>query len=86
MVNSILLYIVQNENEIPQQLIPNTAYYIAGREVRIVDNIGQVSTFTSVGSKNDNDKITECEKRIEVCENKLQKIYAYLTSFGGEEK
>ena len=54
MLNSILLYIVQNENEIPQQLVPNSGYYLIGREIRIVDNMGQVATFVPPQKANEN--------------------------------
>lgn len=54
MMNSILLYIVQNENEIPQQLVPSNGYYLVGREVRIVDNLGQVATFVAPQKVNAN--------------------------------
>lgn len=90
MVNSILLYIVQNENEIPQQLVPNSGYYLVGREVRIVDNLGQVATFVAPQKVNVNngsmEKIEQCEKRIANCESKIQKVYAYLSSFGGDKE
>ena len=90
MVNSIRLYIVQNENEIPQQLVPNSGYYLVGREVRIVDNLGQVATFVAPQKANVNngsmEKIEQCEKRIANCESKIQKVYAYLSSFGGDKE
>lgn len=90
MMNSILLYIVQNENEIPQQLVPNSGYYLVGREVRIVDNLGQVATFIAPQKVNANNSSTEridqCEKRITDCENKIQKVYTYLSSFGGDKE
>lgn len=34
---------IQSEKEIPTQLVPNTAYYIIGKEVRIIDNLGQTT-------------------------------------------
>lgn len=90
MMNSILLYIVQNENEIPQQLVPNSGYYLVGREVRIVDNLGQVATFVAPQKVNANNSSTEridqCEKRITDYENKIQKVYTYLSSFGGDKE
>lgn len=46
MPTSILMYIIQNENEIPAQIIPNTAYYIPSKkEVRIFDNMRTGSVF-----------------------------------------
>ena len=86
MVNSILLYIVQNENEIPQQLVPNSGYYLVGREVRIVDNLGQVATQKANVNNGSIEKIEQCEKRIANCESKIQKVYAYLSSFGGDKE
>ena len=91
MLNSILLYIVQNENEIPQQLVPNSGYYLIGREIRIVDNMGQVATFVPPQKANENtnanmDKLEQCEKRIAECENKIRKVYTYLSSFGGDKE
>lgn len=50
MTNSILLYLIQSEKEIPTQLVPNTAYYIIGKEVRIIDNLGQMSIFKMTGA------------------------------------
>lgn len=90
MTNSILMYLVQNENEIPAQLIPNTAYYIIGKEVRIIDNLGHPMIFVmNNNNNNENDflsRIEICEKKVEVCDKKLQKIYSYLTSFNGDDK
>ena len=45
-LQSVIMYLVQSEAEIPQQVLPNTSYYIIGREVRIYDNAGQLSVFT----------------------------------------
>lgn len=77
MPTSILMYIIQNENEIPTQIIPNTAYYIPSKkEVRIFDNMRTGSIF----------KLDEpvpangLEGRVEI-----DKVFKYLTSFGGEE-
>lgn len=87
MTNSILMYLVQNESEIPSQLIPNTAYYIIGKEVRIIDNLGKPIIFTLQDAANDIvSRIELCEKKVEVCDKKIQKIYSYLTSFNGDEK
>ena len=83
MPTSILMYIIQNENEIPAQIIPNTAYYIPSKkEVRIFDNMRTGSVF-----KLDEPapaKSSELEERMEVCEKKIDKVFKYLTSFGGE--
>ena len=53
-LQSVIMYLVQSEAEIPQQVLPNTSYYIIGREVRIYDNAGQLSVFTL---KNDRKEI-----------------------------
>lgn len=85
MPTSILMYIIQNENEIPAQIIPNTAYYILSKkEVRIFDNMRTGSVFKldePVPAKN-----SELEERMEVCEKKIDKVFKYLTSFGGENE
>ena len=89
MTNSILLYLIQSEKEIPTQLVPNTAYYIIGKEVRIIDNLGQMSIFKMAGSQENGDlsaRIEECEKKLTECENKIRKVYTYLSSFGGDKE
>lgn len=89
MTNSILLYLIQSEKEIPTQLVPNTAYYIIGKEVRIIDNLGQMSIFKMAGPQENSDlsaRIEECEKKLTECENKIRKIYTYLSSFGGDKE
>lgn len=89
MTNSILLYLIQSEKEIPTQLVPNTAYYIIGKEVRIIDNLGQMSIFKMAGPQENGDlsaRIEECEKKLNDCENKIRKVYTYLSSFGGDKE
>ena len=89
MTNSILLYLIQSEKEIPTQLVPNTAYYIIGKEVRIIDNLGQMSIFKMAGPQEGGDlsaRIEECEKKLNDCENKIRKVYTYLSSFGGDKE
>ena len=82
-LQSVIMYLVQSEAEIPQQVLPNTSYYIIGREVRIYDNAGQLSIFTL---KNDKKEYSnELEKRLDNCERKIEKIYKHLTSFVGDE-
>ena len=77
---------MQNENEIPQQIVPNSGYYLLGREVRIVDNLGQISTFVAPQNveRMDANKMEQYEKRITECENKIHRIYTHLTSFKEE--
>ncbi len=89
MTNSILLYLIQNEKEIPTQLVPNTAYYIIGKEVRIIDNIGQMSVFKMAGPQEDSDlsaRMDECEKKINDCDTRLEYIYKYFRGFGVNEQ
>ena len=82
-LQSVIMYLVQSEAEIPQQVLPNTSYYIIGREVRIYDNAGQLSIFTLKNEKKENSN--DLEKRLGNCEKKIEKIYKHLTSFVGDE-
>lgn len=88
MPTSILMYIIQNENEIPAQIIPNTAYYIPSKkEVRIFDNMRTGSVFkldepAPVVAPDTN----ALEARVDVCEKKIDRVFKYLTSFGGENE
>ena len=82
-LQSVIMYLVQSEAEIPQQVLPNTSYYIIGREVRIYDNAGQLSVFTLKNDRKENGN--DLEKRLGNCENKIEKIYKHLTSFVGDE-
>ena len=85
MPTSILMYIVQSENEIPAQIIPNTAYYIPSKkEVRIFDNMrtGSVFKLDEPAPVQDNG----LEERVGACEKKIDKVFKYLTSFGGENE
>ena len=89
MTNSILLYLIQSEKEIPTQLVPNTAYYIIGKEVRIIDNLGQMSIFKMTGPQEDGDlstRIEECEKKLNDCDTRLEYIYKYFRGFGVNEQ
>ena len=82
-LQSVIMYLVQSEAEIPQQVLPNTSYYIIGREVRIYDNAGQLSVFTLKNDRKEN--TNDLEKRLSNCEKKIEKIYKHLTSFVGDE-
>ena len=82
-LQSVIMYLVQSEAEIPQQVLPNTSYYIIGREVRIYDNAGQLSVFTLKNDRKENNN--ELEKRLSNCEKKIEKIYKHLTSFVGDD-
>lgn len=82
-LQSVIMYLVQSEAEIPQQVLPNTSYYIIGREVRIYDNAGQLSVFTLKNDRKEN--TNELEKRLDSCEKKIEKIYKHLTSFVGDD-
>ena len=89
MTNSILLYLIQSEKEIPTQLVPNTAYYIIGKEVRIIDNLGQMSIFKMAGPQENGDlsaRIEECEKKLNDCDTRLEYIYKYFRMFGANEQ
>lgn len=89
MTNSILLYLIQSEKEIPTQLVPNTAYYIIGKEVRIIDNLGQMSIFKMAGPQEGGDlsaRIEECEKKLNDCDTRLEYIYKYFRGFGANEQ
>lgn len=83
-MNTVLMYVVKSENEIPVQMLPNTAYYILGREVRVVDNMGQVATFVIPQKENPSASASELDKRMVKCEKQLEKIVKHLTSFSGD--
>ena len=84
MMNSAIMYLVQSEAEIPIQPLPNTAYYIIGKEVRIFDNAGKLVVFISP-QKEPTPEQNEVISRIDKCEKRISKIFQYLTSFGGEK-
>ena len=65
-MNTVLMYIVKSEAEIPQQMLPNTAYYVFGKEVRIIDQMGQVSIFTLPPKEEPFDK-EGFENRLHMC-------------------
>jgi hypothetical protein len=83
-MNTVLMYVVKSENEIPMQVLPNTAYYIIGKEVRIIDNLGQMSTFIVPPKEASVAPTDELDKRIVKCEKQLEKIVKHLTSFSGD--
>lgn len=85
MLNSTILYLVQSENEIPQQTLPNTAYYIIGREVRVYDNANQMTQFV-LPPKETPQQDNEIVSRLQVCEGRIDKVWNYLCGFGGESK
>ncbi len=82
MLNSTILYLVQNENEIPQQTLPNTAYYIISKEVRVYDNANQMTRFVLPVEEKKED--SPLEMRLQQCENRLDKVWNYLSGFGGD--
>lgn len=84
MLNSAIMYLVQSETEIPVQPMPNTAYYLIGREVRIYDTMGQLSVFTLKNDKIQEEK-NELLNRLEKCEKKIDKVFKHLTSFAGDD-
>lgn len=82
MLNSAIMYLIQSENDIPTQIMPNTAYYLIGREVRIYDSLGQLSVFTLKNDKEEQDALLN---RLEKCEKKIDKVFKHLTSFVGDD-
>lgn len=88
MPTSILMYIIQNENEIPPQIVPNTAYYILSKkEVRIFDNMRVSSVFKMEEPLAGGQQVdSQLEERLTSCEKKIDKVFKYLTSFGGENE
>ena len=84
MLNSVIMYLVQSEAEIPAQPMPNTSYYIIGKEVRIFDNAGQRATFVLPPKEPTQDE-KEWINRLEKCERKIDKVFHHLTSFVGDE-
>ena len=83
MMNSVIMYLVQSEAEIPIQPLPNTSYYLIGREVRIYDNAGQMTTFV-LPPKEPTPEQNGVLFRLDNCEKKIDKVFKYLTSFGGD--
>lgn len=84
MLNSVIMYLVQSEAEIPAQPMPNTSYYIIGKEVRIFDNAGQRATFVLPPKEPTQDE-KQWINRLERCERKIDKVFQHLTSFAGDE-
>lgn len=84
MLNSTILYLVQSESEIPQQTLPNTAYYIIGREVRVYDNANQMTRFVLPAPEKQED--SNIEGRLQQCESRIDRVWNYLSGFGGGEK
>lgn len=80
MMNSVIMYLVQSEAEIPIQPMPNTAYYIIGKEVRIFDNAGQMAVYV-LPQKEATQEQNGILARLDKCEQKLNKVFRYLTSF-----
>lgn len=83
MMNTILMYVVNSESEIPAKPPINSAYYILGKEVRIVDNGGQSMTFSLIRPAKDRED--ELDERLTACEKQVTKIIKHLTSFTEEE-
>ena len=84
MLNSVIMYPIQSEAEIPIQPLPNTSYYIIGKEVRIFDNAGQMTTFILPPKEPTQDE-KQWINRLEKCERKINKVFQHLTSFVGDE-
>ena len=84
MMNSVIMYLVQSEAEIPIQPMPNTSYYIIGKEVRIFDNAGKMSVFV-LPPKEPTREENELFNRLDKCEKKINRVYKHLTSFTGDD-
>lgn len=84
MLNSVIMYLIQSEAEIPIQPLPNTSYYIIGKEVRIFDNAGQLTTFV-LPPKEPTAEENALLNRLEKCEKKINKVFQHLTSFVGDD-
>lgn len=84
MLNSVIMYLVQSEAEIPIQPLPNTSYYIIGKEVHIFDNAGQMKIFVLPPKEPTQDE-KQWINRLEKCERKIDKVFQHLTSFVGDE-
>lgn len=85
MPTSMLMYVVQNENEIPLQPLPNTAYYIPSlKQVRMFDGTRTGSTFKleELNVALDNG----WELRLQNCEKRIEKVYNYMASFGRDDE
>lgn len=82
-MNTILLYIINSPQEIPTNPLPNTAYYVLGKQVIIYDNAGGKSVYSPEAEV---EEALHLDERLSVCENKLTEITNYLTNipkFGG---
>lgn len=84
MLNSTILYLVQSESEIPQQTLPNTAYYIIGKEVRVYDNANQVAIFVPPKAETKEEE-NNLLMRLQQCESRVDKVWNYLSGFGGDK-
>lgn len=84
MLNSVIMYLVQSEAEIPIQPMPNTSYYIIGKEVRIFDNAGQMAVYV-LPPKEPTQEQNEVLTRLDKCEKKLDKVFKHLMSFAGDD-
>ena len=80
MMNSVIMYLVQSEAEIPIQPMPNTSYYIIGKEVRIFDNAGQMAVFVTPPREAPQEQ-NGVLARLDKCEQKINRVFRYLTSF-----
>lgn len=77
--NTILMYVVNSEAEIPAQPQQNIAYYIIGKEVRIIDNNGVTGVFKLAPSAEN-----KVDERLTKCEKQISTIIKHLTSFTTE--
>lgn len=77
-MNTILLYIINSEQEIPANPLPNTAYYIVGKQVVIYDNLNQKSVFNASSNQAPEAGV---DSRLAKCEEAITQITTYLGSF-----
>lgn len=85
MMNSVIMYLIQSEAEIPIQPMPNTSYYIIGKEVRIFDNAGHMATYV-LPPKEPTQEEKTLYNRLEMCERKIDRVFHHLTSFVGDDR
>lgn len=83
MMNSVIMYLISSEAEIPIQPLPNTSYYIIGKEVRIFDNAGQMTTYV-LPPKEPTPEQNGVLNRLDKCEKKIDKVFKHLMSFTGD--
>lgn len=67
----------------PTKPVPNTAYYIVGKQVIIYDNLNQKNVFNAPSGQAPDAGV---DSRLAKCESAIEQIKTYLTNiphFGG---